>query len=418
MVHTSWKTRSAAVLFAALVIGGCAATGAGESDGEDGASRDSSLTASQRKDRAAHLRDVSASRGITKGWLLAGIANAETQMSHCWSELTWACKGPVSADCGGGPVVAGSGDGPCSHKQGGLGMFQFDAGTYSQTIAAYGNEVLTVDGNIDSAIDYVIDMVIDSKWVSGVTTAQQAIDWMNGITVGSADYGIWIKTVTAYYNGCFPGACSIYSSRYAHYDDATREVWSEMGKDFWTPKPPVPRLAIGWERAVDGVYSVHAEGGPDGMVTAAYLVDDYKIATAPKDDPKTAAKEDDFPAKYTFKNETKERHFVVSGRDAKGVEVARGVGMIDSVPGTAVYIWQTGDREYEIGLEREPAEVAYIEVRADEFLLTDGETGSAQSTRNAVRTTFNKLGERDFTITTFNADGTVRGNLHRTFTVE
>ena len=413
-----WKTRVAALLFAGLIVGGCTATSQGESDGEDAASRDSNLTAAQRRDRAAHLRDVSASRGITRGWLLAGIANAETQMSQCWSELTWACKGPNSPDCGGGPVVAGSGDGPCSHKQGGLGMFQFDAGTYSQTLAAYGNKVLTVDGNVDSAIDYVINMVIDSKWVSGVTTEAQAIDWMNGITVGSSDYAIWIKTVTAYYNGCFPGACSVYSSRYAHYDDSTREVYNEMGKEFWKPKAPLARLSIGWDRDDAGVYKVHAADGPDGMVTASYLVDDYKIASAPRDDPKTAAVEDDFPAKYTFKNETKERHFVVTGVDAKGNEVARGIGMIDSVPGTAVYIWQTGDHEYEIGLEREPSGVAYIEVRADGTLLTDSETDTDQSTRNAVRHVFSKLGERKFDIATYNTDGSLRGHLYRTFTLE
>src|SRR4051812_19115876 len=120
--------RTGAALLVTLVVGGCTAAGAGDSDDEEsGESQASNLTAAARRDRAAHLRDVSASRGITNGWLLAGIGNAETQLSHCWSELTWACKGPVSEDCNGGPVVAGAGDGPCSLKQGGLGMFQFDA---------------------------------------------------------------------------------------------------------------------------------------------------------------------------------------------------------------------------------------------------------------------------------------------------
>ena len=79
MSFVGWKVRAAAAMLATLVIGGCAASGAGEEDGEDaGESRASNLSATQRKERAAHLRDVSASRGITKGWLLAGIANAET----------------------------------------------------------------------------------------------------------------------------------------------------------------------------------------------------------------------------------------------------------------------------------------------------------------------------------------------------
>ncbi len=418
MSFVGWQVRAAAGLLATAVIGGCAASGAGESDGEDsGESRASNLTSAQRKDRAKHLRDVSASRGITKGWLIAGIANAETQMSHCWSELTWACKGPASADCGGGPVVSGAGDGPCSIKQGGLGMFQFDAGTHSQTLAAYGGEILTVDGNIDAAIDYAIDMVTKSKYVPGVTTEAQAIAWMNGVTIGSADYGIWIKTVTHYYNGCVPGACSVYTSRYDHYDDSTRAVHDEMGKDFWKPKAPLAPLQISWARKDSGAYELRAHG-PAAMTTATYLVDDYKLADASRDDPKTAAVEDDFPAAYTFKNAIAERHFVVVGKDAKGVEIARGVGLVDSVPGTAVYIWQMGDHDYEVGLEREPAEVAFIEVRADGYLLTDADTKATQSTRNAVHSHFNTLGERHFDIATYNADGSLRGHLTRTFTLE
>jgi len=418
MHSTTWKLRVAAALFATALIGGCAATGADESDGEDSESRDSNLTATQRRERAQHLRDVSAARGITKGWLVAGIANAETLMSHCWSELTWACKGPASADCGGGPVVSGAGDGPCSAKQGGLGMFQFDAGTHSQTLAAYGSSILSVDGNIDAAIDYVVDMVIKSKYIPNVTTEAEAIAWLNGVTLGSANYGVWIKTVTHYYNGCVPGSCSVYNSRYAHYDDSTRAVHNEMGKDFWAPKPPLAPLHLSWNRTDAGPYELHAAFGPAEMVTATYLVDDYKLADAVRDDPATAAVEDDFPASYKFKNEIAERHFVVMGRDAKGNDVARGIGLIDSVPGTAVYIWQTGDREYEVGLERESAKVAYIEVRVDGYLLTDDETGDAQSTRNAVRHKYNTLGERDFDIATFNADGTLRGHLSRTFKLE
>ena len=70
--------------------------------------------------------------------LLAGIGEVETNFAHCWSEATWACQGPASASCGGGPVIAGASDGPCSAQQGGLGMFQFDSGTFSQTLATYG----------------------------------------------------------------------------------------------------------------------------------------------------------------------------------------------------------------------------------------------------------------------------------------
>lgn len=44
----------------------------------------SSLTSAQRRVRAAQIRDAAAREGLTRaGWLLAGIADAETQLSHC-----------------------------------------------------------------------------------------------------------------------------------------------------------------------------------------------------------------------------------------------------------------------------------------------------------------------------------------------
>lgn len=414
MVVSSWN-RVAAALLVTVVVGGCAAAGTDEADGEEsGESRASSLTSSQRRERAQHLRDVTAARGIQKGWLIAGIGNAETGLAHCWSELTWACKGPVSADCGGGPVVSGAADGPCSIKQGGLGMFQFDAGTHSQTLAKYGKDVLTVDGNIDDAINYVIDMVIDSKYVSGVTNEAEAIAWMNGITVGSAAYKTWIKTVTHYYNGCVPGSCSVYNQRYSHYDQSTRAIHDEVGAGFWKPTKPIE---VYWARQESGEYSLRALA-PTEVVKVKYLVDDYLIAEATRDDPATAEVENNFPDAYTFKYEVAERLFEVEGYDKSGSRVARGIGLIDSVPGTAVYIKQMGEKLYEIGLERAPEEVAAIEVRADGVLLTDSETGEAHSPRNAVRYTFSKLGERSFEIDTFNADGTLRGTLHREFRLE
>lgn len=416
MIVSVWKMRVAAALLASGLIGGCAAAGSSDEDADEdsGETLASSLTSSQRRERAQHLRDVSAARGIQNGWLIAGIGNAETGLAHCWSELTWACKGPVSADCGGGAVVSGSADGPCSIKQGGLGMFQFDAGTHSQTLAKYGSDVLTVDGNIEHALDYVINMVTVSKYIPSVTTEAQAIAWLNGITMGSADYKIWIKTVTHYYNGCVPGSCSVYNKRYKHYDESTRAIKDEVGADFWKPTKPIE---VYWARKDGGEYNLRALA-PTEVVKVKYLVDDYLIGEALRDDPATAEVEDNFPDVYTFKNEIAERLFEVEGYDKKGARVARGIGLIDSVPGTAVYIKQMGAKLYEIGLEREPEEVFAIEVRADGILLTDSETGVSHSPRNAVRHQFSELGERTFEITTFNEDGSVRGTLHRDFRLE
>jgi hypothetical protein len=217
-------------LFAVALLTGCGAQIDNPTD-----SVESELSSTQRRARSSDILAAAKSRGLTNGLLLAGIAQAETGLAHCWSEATWACQGPGSSSCGGGPVIAGAGDGPCYLKQGGLGMFQFDAGTYSQTLSAYGTGILTVKGNTSAAVSYAINMVIRSQYISGVTTASQALSWMNAVRVGGPTYGTWIKTVTAYYNGCFPGSCSVYNQRYAHYDDSTRHMLSEFGSAFWYP---------------------------------------------------------------------------------------------------------------------------------------------------------------------------------------
>lgn len=222
--------RSAVVLALSslVVLGACL----GEPEPGDIAAAESNLTSAQRRTRAGHIRDAAAANGITQGYLLAGIADSETSMSQCWSELTWACQGPHSSECG-GPVVAGAGDGPCSAQQGGLGMFQFDAGTYSQTLAREGSRVLTVAGNTAAAVDFVVAMVIRSSHISGVSTRAEAIAWVNGVRIGNSRWNAWITTVTHYYNGCAPGA-SCFASRYARYADHTSNIYHEMGASFWT----------------------------------------------------------------------------------------------------------------------------------------------------------------------------------------
>ncbi len=221
--------RAASLLLIATSLAGCLAPPA---DLSDVAATESSLTAAERRVRAGQIRDAAAANGITQGWLLAGIADAETNMSHCWSELTWACMGPNSADCGGGPVVAGAGDGPCADRQGGLGMFQFDAGTFDDTLRREGDRILSIAGNVAAAVDFVVAMVIRSTYVPGVENRDQAIEWINGVRIGNDRWDPWVRTVTHYYNGCAP-SYSCWSSRYAHYRDNTSEVYSEMGADFW-----------------------------------------------------------------------------------------------------------------------------------------------------------------------------------------
>ncbi|MEJ7734319.1 MAG: hypothetical protein WKG00_34630 [Polyangiaceae bacterium] len=190
------------------------------------------LNEAERTERCAAIRDVAADNGIATGYLLAGIASAETSLSHCWTELDWACQGPASPDCDGGPVVAGAGDGPCSLQEGGLGMFQFDGGTFDETIARDGDGVLLLSGNITRGVDFVVDMVMRSKF-TGAETQEEARAWLNSVVVGGDHWDDWIDTVTQYYNGCVPGQCSAYADRFAHYDDHGRAVFQDQGADFW-----------------------------------------------------------------------------------------------------------------------------------------------------------------------------------------
>ena len=228
----------------ALLVGAVAAASAcGGEEGDEWASVSAELSASLRRARATAIRDTVRQRGLGAGALLGGIADAETGLAHCWSEATWACEGPASASCGGGPVIAGAGDGPCALREGGLGMFQFDGGTFDQTLARDGAGVLLLEGNIDHAVDFVLGMVVRSQFIEGVDDVAAARAWLDTVPVapGDARYEAWISTVTRYYNGCSPTS-SCWASRRARYGDKTESVYAELGADFWgqTVEPPPP----------------------------------------------------------------------------------------------------------------------------------------------------------------------------------
>ena len=173
------------------------------------------------------LQERAALRGIDNLAPIAGIAYAEAGLAHCWVDATWTCRGPASSSCGGGPVIAGAGDGPCYYEQGGLGMFQLDGGTYNQTIARDGRGVLTLEGNIDAGIKFVVRMVRNAKSLS---SDRSAIDWINGISVGGARYFDWIDIVVESYNGCIEGRCGVFLDRWYHYDGKTRAILDEVNR--------------------------------------------------------------------------------------------------------------------------------------------------------------------------------------------
>lgn len=190
------------------------------------------LSAAAKRERLALIRDAAAEMGVHNGALMAGIAVSETQLAHCWSEATYACMGPASSSCGGGPIIAGSADGPCADMQGGLGMFQFDAGTYAQTIATYGDSILTVEGNTAQAVSFVIDRlpleIADTgDWMS-------AAAFMNQVPLRAGDPAMeaWSHFLACRYNGCC-STSALCESRADGYRDNALAMYAEQGADFW-----------------------------------------------------------------------------------------------------------------------------------------------------------------------------------------
>ncbi len=170
-------------------------------------------------------------------------------------------------------------------------------------------------------------------------------------------------------------------------------------------------LEVAVSRETDGT-QVFSAWGSDKVTSVRFAVDGFALSAAAKD------------ASGAFVLRTKltanvvSRTFEATGLDAQGASVGRGIALFDAVDGAGVFIRQVAAQTYEIGLERAPSAVASIEVRADGFLLTDSVTGTSRSARRAVRSSFTLLGSRTFTVSTFNADGTSRGTLTRSFSLE
>jgi hypothetical protein len=194
----------------------------------------SEITAAVRHERYALIRDSAAEMGLYNAALMAGIATSETALAHCQSEATYACMGPASPSCGGGPIIAGSADGPCSAMQGGLGMFQFDAGTYAETLATYGDSILTIEGNTAQAVSFVVDRA--EQDISGVDDWLTAVGWMNTIAIAASTATMmeWASFIVCRYNGCCTPSSSTCQTRAAGYRDNAIKAFEEMGAGFWS----------------------------------------------------------------------------------------------------------------------------------------------------------------------------------------
>ncbi|MFO0686357.1 MAG: M15 family metallopeptidase [Sandaracinus sp.] len=88
--------------------------------------------------------------------------------------------------------------------------------------------------------------------------------------------------------------------------------------------------------------------------------------------------------------------------DAGGTEVDHGVGLFQARADAAVYVRPVDTSTFEVGLERASG-IAAIEVDADGTPVTDDTSGTAHSTRLAVRHTYSMLGTRTFVVRLYDA---------------
>ena len=192
------------------------------------------LTADQKLERYTLIRDSAYQMGHYNAALLAGIAISETGLAHCYSEApSFSCPGPASDSCAGSAVIAGGADGPCSAMQGGLGMFQFDAGTYQDTINAYGPQILTVEGNTAQAVWFVEDKVENN--IAGITGWLDAMAWMNAVPLDSQDPVAtqWGQLLACRYNGCCDTTSATCQTRANGYRDNAITAYNDAGPAFW-----------------------------------------------------------------------------------------------------------------------------------------------------------------------------------------
>ncbi|MFO0739994.1 MAG: hypothetical protein U0270_29115 [Labilithrix sp.] len=189
-----------------------------------------------RKDIGDAIKARAKLRGLTNPLLFAGIAQHETNLAHCVADYyVQKCMQsagiPSSASCHGGSVVIGNADATCD--DGGMGLFQLDAGTQADTVAKYGADVVELDGNIDHGIEHVLGDVIACGL--GADVAAAAI-WLNAAVHGTADYDRFFTCVARQYNGCKSENGCDEAKRAGQYRSATESIAREFGLTYWTPK--------------------------------------------------------------------------------------------------------------------------------------------------------------------------------------
>ena len=224
-----------------LLASGCAVS-TDSTDDETVAHEDDALTNAQKKPVCDHIKNVAKGHGVTNPLVFAGVPNHESGLVQCWKDATWACQGPHSSYCG-GPVIAGSGDGPCSHQQGGLGMYQLDAGTYAQTLASYGHDVVELDPQIAKGVDVIIQKVWHCPNTPHFDDEAAVVSWINAAKPGTAHYETFLSAMAECYNGT-PPSSSHFETMRANYRAGVKQLEDAYGHDYWygqsAPPPPAP----------------------------------------------------------------------------------------------------------------------------------------------------------------------------------
>jgi MYXO-CTERM domain-containing protein len=109
-------------------------------------------------------------------------------------------------------------------------MFQFDGGTFDQTLARDGVEILLEEGNIAHAVEFVLARIVEE--IPAATDSQSAAQWMNSIPIepGHPLFERWGELTSCRYNGCCASSCG---SQRAKYKDAAIDLYYEFGPEFW-----------------------------------------------------------------------------------------------------------------------------------------------------------------------------------------
>jgi hypothetical protein len=112
-------------------------------------------------------------------------------------------------------------------------MYQFDAGTHAQTLAAYGNGILELGGNVAGGLSVIVQKIKVCPNIAGVDTDAQAIAWLNSAVPGTPRFEEFLTAMAWCYNGCSPSACGNHAAVREKYRAGAQELVNLFGWDYW-----------------------------------------------------------------------------------------------------------------------------------------------------------------------------------------